>query len=412
VASRRSTLGSRGAILFSTHPADRPAGMLNLAVVTTNTAAWDGIRQMTTETEIFDIVFRGSTKELHPRAIIGALRTHDPDLILLDVSDWASVAPVANEIEQCDFRGITVGYRPGWDEVEQARFQEAGVRYLLREPISPAEMETLAYEALHRERGVTNPNILAFLPAKAGGGCSTVALHTAAAVAHGLSKRVLLIEGDRRSGVYSIMFNLGNQPGLDHALKVAHAMTPVEWQQHIAQISGFDLLPATPLHRNGMPIWADYYQLLRYVQKQYDYLFIDLPEVVNEATAEVVRAARSIFIVCTPELPSLKMARFRAEELQACEIPRERIHVILNRQERSRRNFQELEKTLERPIFAVLPNDYANLKAAMTEGRLAMPESPFTASCEALARKLEGLPEAMPDRAKFSLLRKLSRIAG
>ena len=44
---------------------------------------------------------------------------------------------------------------------------------------------------------------------------------------------------------------------------------------------------------------------------QREALLIDLPEVVNEAIAELVRSARSVFIVCTPEMASLKMARFR-----------------------------------------------------------------------------------------------------
>jgi MinD-like ATPase involved in chromosome partitioning or flagellar assembly len=127
-------------------------------------------------------------------------------------------------------------------------------------------------------------------------------------------KNLLLIECDRRSGVYSIMFDLKNQQGLDNALQLGNAMTPGEWHQHIVRVFGLDLLPADPKHRSPLPSWAEYYQLLQFVEKQYDYLLIDLPEVVNEATAEVVRSARSVFIVCTPEIASLKMARFRAEE--------------------------------------------------------------------------------------------------
>ena len=41
-------------------------------------------------------------------------------------------------------------------------------------------------------------------------------------------------------------------------------------------------------------------------------LFIDLPEVVNEATPRSAARRRTVFIVCTPELTSLKMARFPA----------------------------------------------------------------------------------------------------
>ena len=63
---------------------------------------------------------------------------------------------------------------------------------------------------------------------------------------------------------------------------------------------------------------------------------------------KLVRCSRSVFIVCTPEIASLKMARFRAEELEVCEIPPDRIRLIVNRWERDSPAAQ-LEKMLERP---------------------------------------------------------------
>jgi pilus assembly protein CpaE len=387
--------------------------MLNLAVLTTNPVAADGIEQMTGETGLFNVVFRGSPTALGIPAAIRSLQMHDPDMTLLDVNDWETVASLVSHIRASRLQGITVGFRPNWNRLEQLTFEDGGIDYLLREPFSSAEMETLAYEALHKEHGVTNRNILAFLPAKAGGGCSTVAIHTAAGLAGSFSKKVLLVEGDRRSGVYSIMLNLNNRQGLDNALKLGGAMTPGEWHQHVVPVSGFHLLPANPKHRKSpLPSWADYFHLLRFAQKQYEYLLVDLPEVVNEASAEVVRSARSVFIVCTPEVASMKMALFRAEELEACEIPRDRIHVVVNRCERGSPPAAELEEMLERPVFMTLPNDYSHLKAAMLESRLASADSPFAEACQSFARKLGGLPGAAPERSKFALLRKLSRIAG
>jgi len=386
--------------------------MLTVAVVTENSLAADGIDQLTSETGLFNVVYKGSPKTLNIPAVLRALRTQDPDFILLDVGDWQEVAPLAGQIRESDFRAITIGFAPQWEAHEKFAFKDAGIEYLLREPFSAAEMEMLCYEALHKERAVTNRNILAFLPSKAGGGSSTIAIHTAAALARCAPKNVLLVETDRRSGVYSIMLGLENRLGLDDALGLGSSMTPVEWYQHVVRVSGFHLLPANPKHRRRLPTWADYYQLLRYVQKQYDFILVDLPEVVNEASAEVVRSARSIFVVCTPELASIKMAHFRAGELEACDIPGDRIHILINRAERGGSPREDLEEILERPVFGVLPNDYAELKQAMLESRLASPESPFAESCLNLARKLGGLPAAAPERSRFALLRKLSRLAG
>jgi len=125
----------------------------------------------------------------------------------------------------------------------------------------------------------------------------------------------------------------------------------------------------------------------------------------------VVKSARDICIVCTPEVPSLKMAGQRSAELEACKIPRDRIHIVVNRWERSGLSAQDVEGILERPVFATLPNDYKQVKNAILESRLVAAESRFARSCVALAQKLSGLPEAPRPESKFTLLRELVRIA-
>jgi len=388
------------------------SALLSIAVLTDNALSADSIEYVAAETGLLRVFFRNPIKSSSLPATIRALQAQDPDFILLDLSDWESVAPLVDKLNERDLRAIIIGFRPKWDRMEALILKDAGIKYLLREPFSPAEMESVVYEALHKEHPITNPNIIAFLPAKAGGGCSTTAIHTAAALTNTSPSNVLLIESDRRSGVYSIMLGLDNQLGLDDALSLGNAMTRMEWARHVVRISGFHLLAANPGHRRSVPSWADYYKLLCYVQNQYDYVLIDLPEVVNEATAEVVRSARNIFIVCTPEIPSLKMAQLRATELEACDIPSDRTHVLINRWERNGPDAEELQNILGRPVFATLPNDYASLRKAMLESRLASPESSFAEACQSLARKVSGLPESERGLFKFMLLRRLARIAG
>ena len=170
-----------------------------------------------------------------------------------------------------------------------------------------------------------------------------------------------------------------------------------------------DLLLADLKGRGARYSWTDYYNLLRFVQKQYDFVLVDLPEVVDEATAEVVKSARWVFIVCTPEILSLKMAKQRCAELEAFEIPPENVRIVLNRWLGKSLSIQDVEGILERPIFATLPNDDANIQDAILESRLVTSETPFGEGCRALARKAGGLPEPPAERSRFALLRKLGR---
>jgi pilus assembly protein CpaE len=143
------------------------------------------------------------------------------------------------------------------------------------------------------------------------------------------------------------------------------------------------------------------------VQSRYDFVCVDLPEVVNQASAEVVRCARGVFLVCTPEVPSLRMAIQRLVELGEYGVPAERIHIILNRQERRGLLVREIEAVLGHSIFAALPNDYAHIRDAIVESRLVASGSPFGEGCQSLARKLSGLKESSVMEATFGLLSKL-----
>jgi Flp pilus assembly CpaE family ATPase len=384
--------------------------MLSIALLTPSRRVATDVGQLTQDSPLFKLVFQATPiPSIHE--VIRSLRIHELDVLLIDVSDWDAVAALVSQVKQTNIAAVMVGFRANWNRLEQLTFEEAGIRELLHEPFTHDEMEVKAYEALHRERPVSNQNLVAFLPAKAGSGCSTVALHTAAAVAGSLDKKVLLIESDRRSGVLGIMLNQSNRTGLPDVLQMAGSLTPGEWVQHCVQVSGLDLLLANPARPGPLPAWADYYQLLRFVQSRYGFVVVDMPELVNSATAEVVRAARSVCIVCTADIPSLVMATQRLSEVAACEYPKENIHMLLNRFEKGGLSVSDAENILGQPILATLPNDYKGLKQALLKSTLISPGSPFAKSCTQLGRKLTGLPELESWPFKISFLRHFGRIA-
>ncbi|MDP8989566.1 MAG: hypothetical protein M3N41_05725 [Acidobacteriota bacterium] len=394
--------------------------MLSLALFTPDPDAAYVIDQLVAESNQFNLVL---TETPIPPAgdLIPSLKRFDPEVILLDLSNWNDrdrtvgdtndVVALAQYIQASDLRAVVIGFRKPWVRLEQVEFAAAGIVDLLPVPFTSLDLEKTAYEALHRDRPVTNPNILAFLPAKAGGGCSVVALNTAAAVANQLHRKVLLLEADRRSGALAIMLNLEPHRGLPHALESAAAMTSIEWQEQYIDAFAMHIVLAQPNHRGPNPVWADYYQLLRFVQKQYDFVFVDLPELINEASAEVVRCARAVFVVATPELPSLHMARQRCAELEVYDVPRDHVYILLNRRERDSLPLATIEEALGRPVFATLPNDYQHVRDAIVESRLVDAASPFAQGCLALARKISGLPQSAHLDLTFGIMNKLRKIA-
>jgi pilus assembly protein CpaE len=380
--------------------------MLSLGLITSNSVAAEAIEQLVEEAGIFRFVGNQSP-ELLPLEALKKLRFLDPEIILLDLNDWSLIAPIVEHIRATSLRGKLIGFRESWNRRQQAEFEDAGIKQLLREPFSPSQLDEAAHTAVHDGVPETRPNLFAFLPAKAGGGCSTAALNMAVSLGAAPAKRVLVIEADTRSGTFSIALNIKSHHGLLDALQKGDDLTVVDWQQMHATAEGLDLLLADPSRLAPRSSWCGYYQLLRFVDKYYDYVVVDLPEVINDATAEVARAAANVFVVCTPEILSLRLASLRCQEVEAYGVPKERIQVIVTRWTRDGLSLEDVEKCLKRPVYATLSNDYNEVHEAILESRLVSPTSMFGKDCHAVARRIVGAPEE--EKSRFGLLRKLAR---
>jgi Flp pilus assembly CpaE family ATPase len=169
-----------------------------------------------------------------------------------------------------------------------------------------------------------------------------------------------------------------------------------------------DLLLADPSRPVPQSSWGDYFQLLKFAEKHYDSIVVDLPEIINDATAEVALAAGKVFVVCTPEILSLKLASLRCQQIQAYGVPREKVHVIVTRWQRDGISAKVVEESLGRPVYATLSNDYNEAQAAILESRLASPASAFGKDCRALSRRINGEPEEVAQKSRFGMLRKLA----
>ena len=278
------------------------------------------VEQIAAETGVVQPVAAGYPPPDTPE-LIRLLRAKSPDLLLLDVGEPDVCLPLLNRVQKGEFRTAVVGYRTRWNRHEQAELEHAGVRQLVEAPFSAVQLEAAIYQALHGGGGYENPNLLAFLPAKAGSGCSTVVLNTAFALAREQRAKVLVLEADRRSGVLSMLLNQPSRGKLSDALAAAGSLTGLDWSQHYAEAFGVHFLLADPARRGPAPTWAQYFHLLGFLRSRYDFILADLPEVVNPATVEIVRSARYSFVVATPEIPALKMSAVRLGELAECDIP-------------------------------------------------------------------------------------------
>ena len=341
--------------------------------------------------------------------LVKVVNTYDPELVFLDLSDWDEAVRVASQIQSQLPTAAVIGFGGGWESGRETDYAKAGIATLLVSPVNLAEFQDGVARAIHAVRGAVLDNLLAFLPAKAGSGCTVTVLNVAGRLAGALEKKVLLFEGDLRSGVLSVLTKCSPESGMQEALAVPEGLNRVQWEQFVVNKHGIDIVMRSPSAKAPPPSWGNYYHFLRYVTDEYDVVAADLPEVVSEATQEIVRRARTTLIVCTPEAPSLGLARQRYEELQSLGADPSRIWFVLNRWHETDQSPKDAEAFLGHPVKAVIPNDYNAIRQATMQGALAPETSALGTAYLSLARKLAGVAEEAPPKGKFSLAAFLGR---
>ena len=315
----------------------------------------------------------------------------DPDLIFLDLSDWNYAAELAAAIRARRSETPIVGFGAGWADEIRGRCDEARITCLLTAPVTMKVFEAGVHNAMHGSDGAVQENLLAFLPAKAGSGCSTVALNSAGCLANALDKKVLMIESDLNSGVLAVLLKATFKVSVLDAIEKAQELDYSKWTNSVVKKQGIDLLLAC--RSKPFPTWINYLHLLEFVKSRYDLIVVDLPEVVNDATAEIVRRSKFVFTVCTPETASLNLAPRRCHELEARGVPPERVGIIVNRWHPHEITETAIEERLEHGVAAIFPNDYASVHKAAEEGRLVDSQTELGKTFLSFAKKIAGIPE-------------------
>ena len=338
------------------------------------------------------------------------LNTHDPDLIFIDLGEWEGASATASMIHTLRPDITIIGFGGGWADRMKSMCDQVGISELLVSPVTLKDFQASVYRGIHSRRSDLLENLIAFVPAKAGCGCTTIALNIAGRLTD-LRHKVLLMEADLNSGVLSILLNVKSQRSLLDALENSSQLDYSLWSSCIVQKYNIDLLLSN--RSKPFPSWGNYHHLLEFARSRYDTIVVDLPEVANDATEEILRRAKFVFVVCTPEVPPLKLAQRRCAELESRGIPANRIGIIVNRWHETDVKEADVENVLEHGVAAIFPNDYASVQEATQNCRLVNAETELGKTFLSLARLLAGVPDADPESgsAPKSMLHFLKSLA-
>ncbi len=299
---------------------------------------------------------------------------HHPDVAIVDLTGGEDSVLAAYLLRRHAPDVPVIGL--GGSEEVHASLVGIGIGAFTPERPSARELLSAVGMALHKSCGEVEDKLLSFLPAKAGGGCSTVVLNTASGLAQ-LGKKVAVVEADLRSGVLQFLLDVPVEHSIQALLADSAEIDSFRLRNCVVEAHGVDWLLTSRALDMPAPSWYDYFRLIEVLRPMYDFVLVDLPELINAATVEFVRRSKHVFAVTTSELLALRLCSQRLAELAYWSVPDDRIRLVINRWHAEDLPAAEIEAMARRPVAQVLPNNYRAARAAATEGNPVAMDSPL-----------------------------------
>jgi pilus assembly protein CpaE len=325
--------------------------------------------------------------------LVRYLRAHAPQIVFLSVASLTKAMEVAAEVEKntpgvqifaindiCDPQLLLELMRAGIREFGSLPFD----RYTLRE-----SLDRISDALKNRPPEIdATDQVFSFLPSKAGVGTSTIALNAAMALSRLPNSNVLLSDFDLNSGMIRFMLKLDNGYSVIDAAEHSIEMDESLWPQMVTKIEGCDILHAGKINPDYRMDAAQLRHLLEFMRRNYRTLCFDLSGNLEKYSLELMHESKKIFLVCTPEIPSLHLAREKYLYLRQLDLA-DRVSVLLTRcQKRPLITPQQIEQLLGLPVLMTFPNDYQGVHRALTFGRWVEVTSELGRQCAALAQTI------------------------
>ncbi len=302
------------------------------------------------------------------------LRMHVPEVFFVDIDRLEKavelVTQAAELLDGVQFVAIGRHADPG----ALLQLMRVGVREFLSYPFE----ERPLLEALVRVKDIlerkpvkadSTDKVFGFLPAKPGCGATTIAVNTAVAAARLGDRPSLLIDADRISGMVRFLLQLDNEYSLQDALDRALHLDENLWPQLVAKAGNLHVIHSgTPRPGDGGEEGATK-QLIDFARRNYGFIFLDFPGVFDRREMEALQECKKIYLVATPEVPSLHLCKEKIAFLGKAGW-KDRVEILLNRHpKRPVLQLSSIQEILGLPVQFAFGNHYQEVTRALTAGK-------------------------------------------
>ncbi len=388
--------------------------MLRGLIICPNTELAASLQEVLQETRQAEMV-RDLDRYPENLELLRSLRAHTPDVLFLSTEDLDKALAAVQLVEE---------HLPGLPVVAVSTHADAhvliqlvrnGVREFLTAPFQvPVVFEALGrIEELVAKRPaapVETGNIYTFLPSKQGVGTTTVAVNSATAMARGAAgdKKGLLLDMDLSSGIVGFMLKITNLHSVVEAAENAHHIDESLWDRLVTVRGNLAILHSGRLNPDFRINSAQVQGLMEYARSHYSSVCVDISGNLERYSLEVMQESKQIFLVVTPEIPSLHLAREKLTFLQQLDLA-DRVSVLLNRMHRRAVvTTEQIENLLGVPVYMSFPNDYQGVHRALQAGRAVEPDSELGKQFTVFANRTLGRKGDVSKKSKSESKKRLA----
>ena len=342
--------------------------------------------------------------------LLRVVRAHAPQVVFVSTESIQKTLEISRELEK-NTPGVQLfALSRSLDPQVLLELMRAGIREFASLPFDRQAL----VDALVRIRDAADQRppsvqatnqVFSFLPSKAGVGTSTIALNTAVAISRLPNVSTLLSDFDLNSGMMRFMLKLESSfcvtDAAEHALEMDESM----WPSMVTKVDRLDVLHAGKLNPDFRIEPTHIRHLMEFMRRNYDALCFDMSGNLEKYSLEIMHESKKIFLVATPEIPSLHLAREKVAYLKQLDLS-DRICLLLNRsQKRPLITPAEIQELVGVPVFMTFPNDYQGVQRALAAGRYLDPSSDLGKKFTSLAQTMfEQKVAAVPLESKKRFL--------
>lgn len=323
-------------------------------------------------------------------ARLRAIPAEEKCIVIIDFADPQRALPAARAVQgRAQSSAIAVGGGGSRDELlelMQAGIQDVVPQFTYREVWQAANRAASNLACA----GQSLADVYSFVPAKPGCGATTLATNATAMAARLADEPTLLLDFDLRLGVTSFLLKAEGGHTIIDALAQTGRLDRDLWSTLVSQIGNLHLLGSGPVDFSR-PIASDCFtELLNFAMRQYSVVAVDLPGAMEDHECEALLRSKKIFLVCTPDIGALHVARRKVNWLSDMRLIG-KVSMVLNCVgRRNTLSVEDIERIIQLPVTYLIPDSAKEVTRAAQNGAVIEGSSPLAKQLAKIAREMTG----------------------